>query len=449
MCPYRSHPLVLRRSFASITSVKRVVALVAVLLAAAGGGIAYQTAARARDYRALLARGDAAMRDDQTFGAIEAYSGAVALRPDSMLAHLRRAETYKRRGDLEAAARDFRAAAALDPSAVRPLDELGDVLYQMQRYRRAADVYESCLKLDDHSALANYKLALARYRDRNIDGAIVALRQAIHLNDRTAETYYLLGVCLRERRLLHEARDAFETAVSVSPGFIAGREELADVYGALGRGGDELEQLQVIAGLDRDHAERQVAVGLAHARAGHPDLAVLTLDSALERMPDQPVLYGALGRIWLDIAESRDDRAALAQALEALAHAAAHPTATSEVLTLYGRALLRDERFDLAERILEQATARYPVDPLALLFYSTAAERLDHIEAARRALIDYGALVSPSSDSDAVTRATRIASLSLRMDDTATAVEWLERTLETHPNEPRLLASLADVHRRK
>ena len=31
---------------------------------------------------------------------------------------------------------------------------------------------------------------------------------------------------------------------------------------------NELEQLQVIAGLDRDHIERQVAVGLAHARAG-------------------------------------------------------------------------------------------------------------------------------------------------------------------------------------
>ena len=35
--------------------------------------------------------------------------------------------------------------------------------------------------------------------------------------------------------------------------------------------------LQVLAGLDRSHVEREVAVGLAHARAKHWELAVLTL----------------------------------------------------------------------------------------------------------------------------------------------------------------------------
>jgi hypothetical protein len=53
--------------------------------------LTYQAAARDRDYRALLARGDAAIRDEQTFNAIEAYSGAIALRPHSMLPHLRTA----------------------------------------------------------------------------------------------------------------------------------------------------------------------------------------------------------------------------------------------------------------------------------------------------------------------------------------------------------------------
>src|SRR2546426_6766706 len=131
--------------------------MVVLAATAVGAAMAYQTAARQRDYRAVLARGDAALRDEQAFVAIEAYSGAIALRPDSMLAHLRRGETYRRRGDLDAAARDFRAAAALDPTATRPLDELGDVLYQLQRFRRAAETYESCLKLDDHSGGVSFK----------------------------------------------------------------------------------------------------------------------------------------------------------------------------------------------------------------------------------------------------------------------------------------------------
>src|SRR5438270_6715186 len=106
---------------------RRVIAsLIVLVVAAAGAALAYQVAARQRDYRVLVARGDAALRDDQTFAAIEAYSGAIALRPDSMLAYLRRGEAYRRRaerGDLEAAARDLRHASLLDPSATRPLEE--------------------------------------------------------------------------------------------------------------------------------------------------------------------------------------------------------------------------------------------------------------------------------------------------------------------------------------
>src|SRR5262245_57792156 len=108
---------------------------------AVGGAVAYQSEARERDYRLLLAEGDAALAGGQTSAAVEDFSGAIALRPDSMLAHLRRGETYRQRGDLDAATRDFRAAASLDPTAPRPLEQWGDVLYEQQRYRRAAEIY--------------------------------------------------------------------------------------------------------------------------------------------------------------------------------------------------------------------------------------------------------------------------------------------------------------------
>ena len=52
-----------------------------------------------REFRRLVAEGDAALAADRTSEAIEAFSGALAFKPDSMLAHLQRAETYRRRGD--------------------------------------------------------------------------------------------------------------------------------------------------------------------------------------------------------------------------------------------------------------------------------------------------------------------------------------------------------------
>jgi hypothetical protein len=40
------------------------------VVAGTAAGVAYQVAARQRDYRVLVMRGDAALRDDQTFAAI-------------------------------------------------------------------------------------------------------------------------------------------------------------------------------------------------------------------------------------------------------------------------------------------------------------------------------------------------------------------------------------------
>jgi tetratricopeptide (TPR) repeat protein len=222
---------------------------------------------------------------------------------------------------------------------------------------------------------------------------------------------------------------------------IPAREELADLYGTADRRGDQLEQLQVLAALDRDHIARQVAVGQAHARSGHWDLAVLTLGSALERNPSEPEIYRALGQVWLE--RPRDDPAFLGKAREALQRAASSPNATSQALTLYGRALLEAADLDGAERAFEQATTRYPIDPPAFLLHASTAEKQGHFDAARTSLIRYGGLTA--SDADFVSRAARIASLSLRLNDTQAAVVWYERACISSPNDLHLLAALADA----
>ena len=200
---------------------KRSIVLAAVLaLTATCGAVAYQALARDRNYRALVLRGDAALADDQTFAAIEAYSGAIALRPDAMLAYVRRGETYRRRGDrgdLDQAARDFRAAARLDPTATRPLEDLGDVLYQQQRYSQAAEIYARYLRLDDRSARVSYKLALTHYSAGNLDAALSTLHQVLRLNDKMADAYYLMGMCLRDEQRIPDALNAVQKAVSLSP----------------------------------------------------------------------------------------------------------------------------------------------------------------------------------------------------------------------------------------
>jgi tetratricopeptide (TPR) repeat protein len=420
--------------------VKGTIALAVALAVAAGAVVGYQEVGRQRQYRALIRRGDEALRGEEPSAAIEAYSGAIALRAESMLAYLRRGEAYRRRspgeGDLSAAAHDFRKASQIDPSAPRPFEELGDVLYRLERYDRAVEAYDESLRLDDRSERVTYKLALARYRTGDVEAALAEVGQALRLNDRMAEAHYLRGLCLREQGHAPEAAKAFERAVSLSPALIPAREELVDLYRDLGRRADALEQLQLLAGLDRERVERHVAVGLAHVEARHWEAAVLSLGSVLERMPDDPQLYRTLGQVWLESAEARGEATDLNKAREALDRAAATADAPSDVLALAGRVALARGDLEAAERALERATTRFPLRPQALVLYATVAERQNHLENARRALVQYGALVA--DDPDLAGRAARIAALSLRLNDPRTAADWIARGLRHDPHNAAL-----------
>jgi tetratricopeptide (TPR) repeat protein len=428
--------------------VKRVLAGLFLLGLSAAGVYGYTLSERERTYRQKIADGDAAVARDNTGAAIEAFSGAITLKDDSMVGYLKRGQAYRRRGEVAAAIRDLRRASEIDPSATRPLEELGDAYLAdtPHRYGAAADRFEAYVKLDTRAQRVLYKLAFARYNDGHVADAIDALQRAIALDDRFAEAYYLLGLCQREAQHPDLARLALEKSIDLQPGLLHAREELADLYGVMGRTDDRLTQLLALSALDPG-ASREIALGLAYARAGQQDRAVTTLGRATERYPDYPYAYVALGRVWLEIAQARNDRIALSKAIEALEGAVGSDD-SSEALTLFGRALLLTSDEETAERMLQDATQKRPVEPLAFYYLSDAAERLGHYDAARRALLDYEVLRGDESD---VRRrsafAARLGDLSLKVNEPVAAATYFLRAA-TDATDPNLLARAADAQLR-
>ena len=406
---------------------------------AVGAAVVYQSAARERDYRQLLAHGDAALAGGQTLcrhrGLQRRHRPAARLdaRPPPARRNLpaarrpgRRRPRLPRRRRRSTPPPPGRSRSGATPSTSSSATG-GD------RGLRSAPAPRRSVGGDSIQASASPTIATAIWTRRW--PRLRAGRSAWTTSWPTPTTS--LGVCLREKdQTRPRPPSALENAVQRSPG---SDSRTRGARGLVRRRSDgaatRSSSCRCLPGSMESRLERRVAVGLAHARAGHADLAVLTLGSALERAPDQPLVYGALGRVWLEIAETRQDRPdAIGKALEALERAASSPTATSEVKTLYGRALLRRPSTRCRRA---GASAGHGTLPGRSGGVRGARRRRRTAEALRRrartALISYNALVG--DDANFAARALKIGLLSLRLersgDRSRVAHTRVERRLPT------------------
>ena len=413
--------------------------ILTILLLAAGVAavLAATRVQREQDYQRMLLEGDRALSSGDLAAAVEAFTGALTLRPDSMLAYLRRGEAYRRRGadDLSSAVRDFRTAANLDPTAPGPHEGLGDVFMARGNALRAVGHYQASVELDERSARVQYKRALALYRTGQIGPALEALATAAPLDPRIASVPYLRGLCLLEAGRPQDAHAALTLALNVDPGLTAAREALADLSRTLGRLPEEQAHLTALMRAEPDRPERHLALGRAYARAGRTDLAVTTLSNAASRFPSEPLVYTALASVWFGQAVAQGDRIALQKGLEALRQAGPEGAADSTLLTLTGSAWLRLREPRRALRAFEQATAVLPLDLTAHGRLADTAERLGLWTVARDALRQAHALANdPAGAPAARARMIRLGDLSMKIGDPLAAREWFLRARSSSPD---------------
>ena len=417
----------------------------AVLATALGSAALYQRLNSDREYRRLLAAGDEALAAGETYRAIESFSGALAFRPASMVAYLRRGEAYRAQERYDEAIRDWREAIRLAPEAPQPLVALGELADARGDFTQAADWFSQAVeRLKDEDPAILYRLALARYRAGTPGAAILPLERAVARHPSSGASNYLLGLIYRDTNNTARAIQSIEAALAIQPDLTPAREELADLYRAEGRGVDEMVQLQILA---RDgKPARKVAIGLAEARHGQIDAALGTLNTVLETDPGDSRALLAIGRVYLARAERNRDYDSIQRAISNLEKALAGTTRRSEGLALYGRALSLSGNEVEAERTLRDAVAISPVDPEAFAFLADSAERLGHLPAARDALMNLDALDGDNAPAAArVDRARRIGELSMRLNEPRIAAPYLSRVVDAKPDDIGTAALLIEA----
>jgi tetratricopeptide (TPR) repeat protein len=424
--------------------VKRLIALGGVIGLIVVGSTLLAHVRRDGEYRRLLAEGELAMRNGQSYVAIEHFSGALALRPDSMAAFYRRGEAYAERQQDESAIRDLKAAWQLAPDAPQPLQALGHLYDRRGDAGQAAEWYALAAdRLQDADPALLYALALARYRAGAPAAARDPLRRALARNDSIPEAHYLLGLVYRDSQNPEQAIASLERAVRLAPTLVAAREELADLYRENNRPDDARAQLATLASLDSE-VNRQIALALADVAVGRFDEALALLGPINEASSGNSRVALAVARIHLARAERTGDHASAARALALLEKALGGTARRSEGHALFGRALYLTGDAAGAERLLQDAIATSPIDPEAFGFLADAAERLGHAGVALDALVDLDALEGDTASIERrAARARRIGVLAVESSDWRTAVEHLRAATQAGYTDAPTLGLLA------
>jgi tetratricopeptide (TPR) repeat protein len=147
--------------------------------------------------------------------AIRFYSIAVALRPQSPVAHLNLGAALADNGQLEEAIAEFRAALRLEKDLIFPHLNLGSALAQKGQMDEAIAEFREAIRINKDYAEAHYHLGRALMSKGLVDDAIAEFRQAIQLKYDYASAHNSLGVALYDKGQLDEAMAEYHTAIQI------------------------------------------------------------------------------------------------------------------------------------------------------------------------------------------------------------------------------------------
>jgi tetratricopeptide (TPR) repeat protein len=237
------------------------------------------------DARTHLALGDLALNQDRSGLALLHYGRATVIDPADPQPFLAIARVYEAAGNTEEAMQAYQHALAFEPTQVDASVNLAALYQAEERWDEAQAVYERGLEvvpnspelvaaladllaqtdrsaearalLDqavERSPTAAHLVARASYQvDRgDLDAALIDLEEALRSQPGSLDALLVLGQVKLEQRKYEEAREAFQSIVSLAPGLPVG-------YIQLGRLANKLGDRDAAAELAR--AAREAALG--------------------------------------------------------------------------------------------------------------------------------------------------------------------------------------------
>jgi tetratricopeptide (TPR) repeat protein len=149
--------------------------------------------------------------------AIDDFTQAIKLAPQSPGAYVDRGVVYQLMGDLDRALADFNQAIAADPNYAEAYDNRGGVYMSKKQYDLATADYNRAIALQPLVTVPYVDLGIIHKAQGNLDAAIADASSALRADPNSDEAYTLRGVIYAKKGNYDAAVADYNAALALSP----------------------------------------------------------------------------------------------------------------------------------------------------------------------------------------------------------------------------------------
>ena len=166
-----------------------------------------------------------AKKGDQD-AAIREYRDALAINPNYALAHFNLGIALAKVGNLDEAIREYREAIRINPNFTTAFFNLGIALAQKGDQDAAIKEFRAALKISPNYFEAQNSLGVALAKKGNLDAAIKEFREVLTINPSYYQAHFNMGNALGSKGDLDGAISEFRQALAINPNYEIARKNL-------------------------------------------------------------------------------------------------------------------------------------------------------------------------------------------------------------------------------
>jgi tetratricopeptide (TPR) repeat protein len=168
---------------------------------------------------------------------------------------LKHAQALVNQGNMDDAARTYRAALILNADSDKGLHGLADCLRQMNDLTGALQCAQQAILLKPDDAVYQNTLGLIYLQKNETSKSIKVLQRALKLSPKYAAAYINLGVAYKRIDKLSDAVKAYETAIKLRPDMPQAHNNLGNVFNLLGDKVSAKQQYEIAIKLQPDYQD--------------------------------------------------------------------------------------------------------------------------------------------------------------------------------------------------